>query len=717
MKKIFFIWFSFSFLFASADEGMWVLSLINKKYNDIKKQGLKLTPEDIYNINHASLKDAIVGLSNVESPLGFFCSASIVSSKGLVFTNHHCGYESIQQHSTVEHNYLADGFWAKDYKDELPNENLCASILVKIEDVTTDVLDGIDSKMSISERNAKIEEKIKIIENEYADDRENNYQVVDMFAGNQYLLFVYKTFYDVRLVGAPPSSIGKFGGDTDNWMWTRHTGDFSIFRIYATADGKPAPYSASNVPYRPLKNLKVNIKGINKGDFAMTIGFPGTTNRYMTSYAVKNEIEVVAPSVIKIREKKLSIISDGMSKSEKTKIQYASKYSECSNYYKYYIGEREQLIRNNVLNKKKNIEEKFNQWLQNHSDKKKEYQQVLSIFESYYNEYKESLKAYQYLNEAIFEGSELVYFPFRTFTLLEELQYNVPKDSLQPTIQEIKKQADKFYKDFDSAIDKELFIALFSMYANDVNPSYHLGVMNQVEKKYKGDFRKFADKIYSTSIFASQEKFNKFLANPNYNTLSNDPFFSIAQDALLTYWMMNINEDSLQFAEQLWIKAQMEMYPDSIFYPDANSTIRLSYGKISDYEPRDAVKYDFYTTIDGIMEKEDPKNDDFIVPTRLKELYQKKDYGWYANKQGTVPVCFLTTNDITGGNSGSCVLDAEGNLIGLAFDGNWEAMSGDINYEPKLQRTICVDSRYVLFIIDKFAGATRLINEINPIKE
>jgi hypothetical protein len=460
MKKILLFWFVFAFFYASADEGMWVLSLINKKYDDIKKQGLKLSAEDIYNINHASLKDAIVGLSNAESPLGFFCSASIVSSKGLVFTNHHCGYESIQQHSTIEHNYLADGFWAKDYKDELPNENLCASILVKIEDVTTDVLDGIDSKMSISERNAKIEEKIKIIESEYANDQENNYQIVDMFAGNQYLLFVYKTFYDVRLVGAPPSSIGKFGGDTDNWMWTRHTGDFSIFRIYATADGKPAPYSASNVPYQPKKNLKVSIKGIDKGDYAMTIGFPGTTARYMTSSAVKNEIDIVAPSVIKIREKKLSIISNGMSKAEKTKIQYASKYSECSNYYKYYIGEREQLIRNNVLNKKKNIEEKFNQWLQNHSDKKEEYQNVLSIIDNYYNEYKEGLLAYQYLNEAIFGGSELVYFPFKTFSLFQDLQYKLPNDSLQFTLNDLKKQADNFYKDFDPNIDKELFVSL-----------------------------------------------------------------------------------------------------------------------------------------------------------------------------------------------------------------------------------------------------------------
>lgn len=718
MKKIFIIWFIFSMFSATANEGMWILSLLNKKYEDIKKQGLKLTPEDIYSINQTSLKDAIVGLSDADNPLAFFCSASLVSPKGLIFTNHHCGYEAIQQHSTIEHNYLAEGFWAKNFNEELPNENLCASILVKIEDVTKDVLNGIDTKMPLNERMAKIEENINIIINEFTENTKHQYEIVDMFRGNQYLLFEYKTFFDVRLVGAPPSSIGKFGGDTDNWMWTRHTGDFSIFRIYVSPDGEPAKYSPQNIPYQPTRHLNVSLKEINKDDFTMTIGFPGTTNRYMTSYAIKNELEIVAPSIIKIREKKLSIISEGMKKSEKTKIQYASKYSECSNYYKYYIGESEQLIRNKVIEKKKAIEEKFNEWILKTPGKKEEYQNVLTTIANYYNKYRESLLAYQYLSEAIFNGSELIYFPFNTSTylLFYQLQLKMPKDSLQKTINDLKKQAENFYKDFDANIDKELFIELFNMYSKNVDPSYHLSVMNMVEKKYKGNYRKYADKIYSKSIFTSKEKFDQFLSNPDYKKLNNDPIFMIAEDALYTYWMINLNKDSLYEAERLWIKAQMEMNPDSIFYPDANSTIRLSYGNVKDYEPRDAVRYEYYTTIDGIMEKEDIKNEEFIVPQRLKELYKNKDYGVYANKQGTIPVCFLTTNDITGGNSGSCVLDANGNLIGLAFDGNWEAMSGDIYYEPKLQRTICVDARYILFIIDKYAGATHLIDEIKPIK-
>lgn len=728
MKKIVILWFALSTFVAIADEGMWILSLLNKKYEDIKKQGLKLTPDDIYSINQASLKDAIVGLSNADNPLGFFCSASLVSSKGLVFTNHHCGYEAIQQHSTIEHNYLAEGFWAKNFNEELPIENLCASILIKIEDITKDVLDGIDFKMPLNERLNKINEKLNIIQDQITnkiiqDDIEgngNNYivyhHIVDLFGGKQYLLFEYKTFFDVRLVGAPPSSIGKFGDETDNWMWPRHTGDFAIFRIYTSKEGKSEGYSPDNIPYQPIRYLNVSIKGINKDDFSMTIGFPGTTNRYMTSYAVKNELEIVAPSVINIREKKLSIISEGMKMSEKTKIQYASKYIECSNYYKYYIGEREQLIRNKVFDKKKAIEEKFNEWLFKNPDKQDEFKNILTTIANYYNENKESLLAYEYLNEAIFGGCELVYFPFNTFSLFNELLYKQPKDSLQTTINDLKNQADKFYKDFDANIDKELFVELFSMYANNVNPSYHLDVMQMIEKKYKGDYRKYADKIYSTSIFSTKEKFEHFLSNPSYKKLVNDPFFIIAQDALYTYWMISTYDDSLLEAERLWIKAQMEMNPDSIFYPDANSTIRLSYGNVKDYEPHDAVHYDYYTTIDGIMEKEDVKNEEFIVPQRLKELYKNKDYGVYANKQGTVSVCFITTNDITGGNSGSCVLDADGNLIGLAFDGTWEAMSGDINYEPKLQRTICVDARYILFIIDKYAGAIHLIDEIKPLK-
>lgn len=716
MKKIMFFFFFFSYLWVNANEGMWILSLINKKYEDLKKQGFRLTADDIYNVNKASLKDAIVGLSNNDYPLGFFCSASLVSSQGLVFTNHHCGYESIQQHSTVEHNYLADGFWAATLKDELPNENLCASILVRIDDVTSQILDGINEKMSISERAKKIEVASKKIEKQFPSDDGYHYQVVDMFEGNQYLLFVYQTFYDVRLVGAPPSSIGKFGGDTDNWMWTRHTGDFSVFRIYTDASGKPAPFSQSNIPYVPKRHLNVSLKGFNKGDFSMTIGFPGQTNRYMTSFAVQNEIDIIAPSVIKIREEKLRIIDEGMKKSEKTKIQYASKYSECSNYYKYYQGELMQLQHNKVVDKKKANENKFETWIKQNPERNELYKNVLPTIANYYKNQKATITANQYLNEAMFQGSELLSFPFHAFSLYSALTTNTPFDSLKQDIEVLKQDGDKFYKDFDPEIDKKLFIEMLTLYTQNVNEQYQLDVMQTIKKKYKGDVAKFADKAYASSIFASQEKFNKFLEKPTEKVLGKDMFFKIAQDLLMHYWMLSLNEDSLKSAERLWIKAQMEIYPDSIFYPDANSTIRLSYGKVNDYDPKDAVHYDYYTTIDGIMEKKDNTNDEFVVPPRLEELYKQKDYGVYANSNHTLPVCFLTTNDITGGNSGSAVMDADGNLIGLAFDGNWEAMSGDINYESTFQRTICVDIRYVMFIIDKYANDQRLVSEINTIK-
>jgi len=716
MKKIILLLLLLSYIWASANEGMWILSLLNKKYDDLKKQGFKLTVEDIYNVNHAAIKDAIVGLGNNDYPLGFFCSASIVSSQGLVFTNHHCGYESIQQHSTVEHNYLADGFWAMTFKEELPNENMCASILVRIDDVTTQVLTGVTERTPLSERKTILEKAIKKIEKQENTNDDYHYQVVDMFEGNQYLLFVYQTFYDVRLVGAPPSSIGKFGGDTDNWMWTRHTGDFSIFRIYTDVNGKSAHYAPSNIPYVPKQHLNVSLKGFNKGDYAMTIGFPGQTNRYMTSYAVQNEINLIAPSVIKIREAKLRIINEGMKKSAKTKIQYASKYSECSNYYKYYQGELLQLQHNKVIDKKKSIEDKFNAWIQQNPERNELYKDVLPVIEKYYTKNKSVINANQYLNEALFQGSELMYFPFQTFTLYYALSDNTPLDSLKQEWETLKQESNKFYKDFDPEIDKNLFIEMFTLYMQNIEPTFYLTTMNTINKKYKGNIEKYADEAYKSSLFASEEKFDRFLQKPTIKALKKDVFFNLSHELLLMYYMISLNDDSLNNAKRLWIKAQMEMHPDSIFYPDANSTIRLSYGNVKDYDAKDAVHYDFYTTIDGIMEKKDNSNDEFTVPSRLEELYKQKDYGEYANANHTVQVCFLTTNDITGGNSGSAVMDANGNLIGLAFDGNWEAMSGDINYEPKLQRTICVDIRYVMFIIDKYAHDQRLVNEIQPIK-
>lgn len=713
MKILFFILFLFVTTLSRADEGMWVLSLLNKKIEDIKKQGFKLTADDIYHINKASLKDAIVGFGTVENPLSFFCSGSIVSNKGLVFTNHHCGYSYIQKHSTLEHNYLADGFWAKNINEELPNNGLCVSILLQIIDVTNQVLSpDIDTISNLSNKNLIIENRKNEVLSPYQDEQYFA-TIVDMFGGNQYLLFLYEAYYDVRLVGAPPSDIGKFGGDTDNWMWPRHTGDFCIFRIYVSPDGKPAHYNKNNIPFTPKKYLKINSNGIEKDDYAMIIGFPGTTNRYYTSYDVKKVMEITAPYTIKIREKKLNILSEQMNNSAKIKLQYASKYSECSNYYKYYIGQLEQLKRNNVIQKKQEQEQKFLNWIQQDTVRFQQYHWILPYIKEYHIKNYDLIKVFLFIEEAMLQGSELIYFPITLFPYVDLIQYS-SKDSINYVKDEVRKVIDDFYKNFDVETDKKLFVNLMKLFANEIPENYHLNVLQKVLTKYKGNFKKYADEIYKKSVYTDKNRLMSIFDNPtekNIGKLYKDEFMSILQEIAFWYMFNPLHSDSLNEAKRLWIKAQKEMYPDSIFYPDANGTIRLTYGKVKDYYPRNAVRYEYFTTLDGIMEKENPSNEEFIVPSKLKKLYETKNYGNYV-KDSTVPVCFITNNDITGGNSGSGVIDAEGNLIGIAFDGNWEAMSGDIFYEPSLQRTICVDVRYVMFIIEKYAEANNLIDEL-----
>ncbi len=714
MKKFFYLIFLCASTLLKADEGMWVLSLIDKKYEDLKKQGFKLSPEDIYNINKASLKDAIVGFGTYDNPLSFFCSGSIISNKGLVITNHHCGYSYIQKHSTLEHNYLRDGFWAKNINEELPNDKLCVSILLQIIDVTNQIITpDLDTINDLNYNNQIIQNRINQVLSPYSD--EPYFTIVSrMFEGNQYLLFLYETYYDVRLVGAPPSDIGKFGGDTDNWMWPRHTGDFCLFRIYVSPDSKPAKYHKDNVPFMPKKYLKINSQGVEIDDYAMILGFPAATNRYYTSYEVKNVMNITAPYTIKIREKKLDVINKQMKNSEKIKLQYAAKYSECSNYYKYYIGQLEQLKRNKVLEKKENQEKIFLEWIKQDSSRLKKYQWILPYIEEHYNKNYNFYKIFLFFNEALFQGSELVLFPMLIFPYLDEINL-VPKDSLYLVKEKLLGVVNDFYKDFDVETDKQLFINLMQIYTKEIPEDYQLSFISEVKKKYKFDFKKYADNLYKTSIFSDKNRLLNIINNlteKNISKIYNDVFFGILQEASFWYMFNPLSSDSLYEAKRLWVKAQKEMYSDSIFYPDANGTIRLTYGKVKDYFPRNAIRYEYYTTLDGIIEKEDPNNEEFKVPEKLKKLYETKNFGNYA-KNNTIPVCFITNTDITGGNSGSGVLDAYGNLIGIAFDGNWEAMSGDIFYEPSLQRTICVDIRYVLFIIEKFAEAKNLMSELN----
>lgn len=697
-----------------ADEGMWILSLIHKNYDDMKKQGFKLTADDIYNINKASLKDAICGLSNGRFPLGFFCSAEIVSGQGLLLTNHHCGYESIQSHSSVEHDYLSDGFWAFSQDQELSNDDMCASFLVRIDDVTDRVLKDVTEDLSFEKRQSLINKAIKEIEKEAKKGTAYNVEVKDMFAGNQFFLFVFETFKDVRLVGAPPSSIGKFGGDTDNWMWPRHTGDFSMFRVYCSPDGKSAKYSKENIPYQPKEFLPVSIKGVDKGDFAMVIGFPGQTERYMTSFGVKEKIDILNPAAIKIRTKKLDLMKQDMDASSKVRIQYASKYAQTANYWKYFIGESKGLRRLNVIGQKQELEKKFSEWLNNSEESKKLYGNVLSTIEKNYTENKEKSLAYQYVIEGLFQGGEIIVFPLQSMQLYRALSADKPDETTIKAFTDGLREAGKnYFKDYNPGTDKKIFAALLKIYYEDVPQAYQLEIFSLVQKKYKGDFDKYAEDVFKKSVFADEARFNAFLDKPTKKALDNDMAFAVSQQALQQYFALgNSGSDESENAIRLFEKGIMEMQTGKLFYPDANATIRLTYGIVGDYKPADAVQYHFYTTLSGIMEKEDSSNDEFVVPAKLKELYNKKDFGQYASPSSDLRVCFTTNNDITGGNSGSAVINGNGELIGIAFDGNWEAMSGNIAYENTLQKCINVDIRYVLFIIDKYAGAKNLINEM-----
>lgn len=697
-----------------ADEGMWILSLIHKNYEDMKKQGFKLTANDVYNINKASLKDAICGLSNERFPMGFFCSAEIVSGQGLLLTNHHCGYESIQNHSSVEHDYLSDGFWAFSKDQELSNDDMCASFLVRIDDVSDRVLKDVTEELSYDKRQTLINKAIKEIVKESKKDNSYNVEVKDMFAGNQYFLFVFETFKDVRLVGAPPSSIGKFGGDTDNWMWPRHTGDFSMFRVYCAPDGKPAKYSKDNIPYQPKEFLPVSIKGVDKGDFAMVMGFPGQTERYMTSFGVKEKIDILNPTAIKIRTKKLDLMKKDMDASNKVRIQYASKYAQTANYWKYFIGESKGLRKLNIIEQKQELEKQFTDWLNASPDRQKLYGTVLSSIEKNYTENKEKSLGYQYVIEGLFQGGEIIAFPLQSMQLYRALSAEKPDAATIKTFTDNLREAGKnYFKDYNASTDKKIFAALLKIYYEDVPQVYQLEIFSTVQKKYKGDFARYAEDVFKKSIFADETRFSAFLDNPSKKALDNDMAFVVSQQALQQYFSLgNSASDEFENATRLFEKGIMEMQAGKLFYPDANSTIRLTYGTVGDYKPADAVQYHFYTTLSGIMEKEDSTNDEFVVPAKLKELYNKKDFGQYASPNNDLRICFTTNNDITGGNSGSAVINGNGELIGIAFDGNWEAMSGNIAFENTLQKCINVDIRYVLFIIDKYAGAHNLINEM-----
>ena len=698
-----------------ADEGMWLLNLIGQvNMDEMRAMGLELTAEQIYSINQASLKDAVGALDRGS------CTAELVSPEGLLLTNHHCGFDEIQYHSSVEHDYLKNGFWAMSREEELPNEGKTITFLVRVEEVTDQVLPELSDAMTEDERNSRIRLLSGAITSEATQGTHYEARVRSMYNGNRFFLFVTETYLDVRLVGAPPESIGKFGGDTDNWMWPRHTGDFSMFRVYTGPDGKPAEYSPDNIPLRSKHYLPISLNGYEMGDFTMVLGYPGRTSRYMTSWEVQELLDVVNPDRIKIRGLKQDLMMEDMTADEAVRIQYAAKYYSSTNYYKYSIGQTKGLLDLKVMEQKEEQQREFENWVSLSPEREEEYGEALDLIREAVQGRKELVNASQYIAETILRsgndgGMEAINFA-RNLQVLERVMAGEEPDQaeIDYIVDRLREIASDFYKDYHPPTDRKVTAAMINLLIEDIEDQYLPENVLEVKSKYKGNTENYVDKLFKTSFVTDQEKFMAFLEDPSLKALRKDMAYQAglaASKYMEIRGMLADYQDSFDRGSRLYLKGMMEMNPRQEFYSDANSTLRLNYGTVGNYSPRDAVLYLHETTLKGVMEKEDPDNFEFIVPARLKELYLNKDYGKYG-KDGKMKVCFTSNNDTTGGNSGSPVINSKGELLGLVFDGNWESMSGDVAFEKELQKCINVDIRYVLFVIDKFAGATHLVNEM-----
>lgn len=718
MRKVFLLVIGFVLAFqvrVYADEGMWLLSLIGQvNMDEMSEMGLQLTAEQIYSINQASLKDAVGALDRGS------CTAELVSPDGLLLTNHHCGYGEIQYHSSIEHDYLKNGFWAMSRDEELPNEGKTITFLVKMEEVTDKIASELNEQMSMEERNSKIRSLSSGVTSKATEGTHFEARVRSMFNGNRFFLFVTETYFDVRLVGAPPESIGKFGHDTDNWMWPRHTGDFSIFRVYTGPDGKPAEYSTENVPLKSKHYLPISLKGYEKGDFTMVMGFPGRTDRYMTSWEVEELLEIEHPNRIHIRGIKQDLQIEDMMADDRVRIQYASKYSRSSNYWKYSIGQSKGLKNLNVVEKKQKREAAFTEWVNRDEARKALYGNALKDIREAVEGRKDLQNASQYLMETIFMGGmESVMFA-RNLLALERLMADPEpdQDEIDNMVKALRENSTDFFKDYNQSTDKKVMTAMINLLIEELDEEYLPVNILEVISKYNGDASKYVEKYFKKSMVVDHSKFLAFMDNPSLKGLRKDPAY-IAMMASQKFFevrgRLSAFDEAYDRGGRLFLKGLVEMYPHKEFYSDANSTIRMNYGEVGDYIARDAVLYTHYTTLKGVMEKEDPSNFEFHVSDRLKELYQAKDYGSYG-VDGKLNVCFTSNNDITGGNSGSPVINGNGELLGLAFDGNWEAMSGDVAFETELQKCISVDIRYVMFIIDKYAGAGHLVKEMTLVQ-
>ena len=716
MKKaiLFFLLIFFFSIKISAQGGMWIPALLadlNEK--EMQSLGMKMTAEDIYSVNSSSLKDAIVHF-------GGFCTGEIISSQGLVLTNHHCGFSAVQTHSTLKDNYLQDGFWAASLKDEKPNEGLFVRFIVRIDDVTNTVLAGVTADLNEKERQSAIDKNIDAVTKSAVKETYQEVSVKPFYKGNQYFLFVTETYRDVRLVGAPPSAIGKFGADTDNWVWPRHTGDFSIFRIYAGKDNKPAEYSPDNVPFKPRHYLPVSLDGVSEDDFTLVFGFPGSTDEYLTASGVDLRVNKLNPVRIKVRDESLDVLGEVMRKDPAQRLKYASKQSSIANGWKKWIGEIQGVQKSNAIEKKKAFEKEFMAKIKSNNSLRTAYGSVIMDLDGLYKEIEPYAISRDYVSEIISRNIEM-YYVAGALARYAKMYENSGLEGIQDRLPGLINFLEGYYKDFSPDVDQEIFKRLMKIYFEEVDKNHQSTYARDQYSFAGGNMDVLAKTIYTQSILTKGDRVIATLKEKPesfFKALAGDPGYMLRQSIQLTadekisptYNRIN---DKINLLDSKYMKAQMEVFPDQRFFPDANSTLRVTYGQVKGYEPRDAITYDPVTYLDGIIEKYVPGDYEFDVPEKLRKLYQTRDYGQYADKNGKVPVCFIGTNHTSGGNSGSPAIDAYGNLIGLNFDRVWEGTMSDVNYDPNICRNIMVDARYILFIIDKYAGATRLIEEMD----